>query len=58
VQWAGTWGIKLDYIQLGWTQQSAYAERFNRTVRYELLFQYHWDDPDHVERVATQWMWA
>ena len=58
VQWAGTWGIKLEYIQPGRPQQNAYVERFNRTVRYEWLSQYHWDDLDHVQRVATQWMWS
>ncbi len=27
-------------------------------MRYEWLSQYHWDDLDHVQRAATQWMWA
>jgi len=58
VDWAEAWGIKLEYIQPGKPQQNAYVERFNRTVRYEWLSQYHWDDLDHVQRVATQWMWS
>lgn len=58
VEWAGAWGIKLEYIQPGKPQQNAYVERFNRTVRYEWLSQYHWDDLDHVQRAATQWMWS
>ncbi|QCS63658.1 IS3 family transposase [Achromobacter denitrificans] len=58
VEWAAAWGIKLEYIQPGKPQQNAYVERFNRTVRYEWLSQYHWDDLDHVQRVATQWMWS
>ncbi|QVQ24724.1 IS3 family transposase [Achromobacter deleyi] len=58
VEWAGAWSIKLEYIQPGKPQQNAYVERFNRTVRYEWLSQYHWDDLDHVQRVATQWMWS
>ena len=58
VDWAGAWGIKLEYIQPGKPQQNAYVERFNRTVRYEWLSQYHWEDLDHVQRVATQWMWS
>ena len=58
VDWTGAWGIKLEYIQPGKPQQNAYVERFNRTVRYEWLSQYHWDDLDHVQRVATQWMWV
>lgn len=58
VEWSRTWGIKLEYIQPGKPQQNAYVERFNRTVRYEWLSQYHWDDLDHLQRVATQWMWS
>jgi putative transposase len=41
VAWADAWGIKLEYIQPGKPQQNAYVERFNRTVRYEWLSQYH-----------------
>jgi putative transposase len=26
-------------------------------VRYEWLPQYHWEDLDHVQRFATDWMW-
>lgn len=40
--WAKDMGIRLDYIQPGNPQQNAYVERFNRTVRYEWLAQYHW----------------
>ncbi|WP_142051284.1 IS3 family transposase [Achromobacter sp. SLBN-14] len=58
VEWARAWGIKLEYIQPGKPQQNAYVERFNRTVRYEWLSQYHWEDLDHVQRIATQWMWS
>ncbi|MPT29307.1 MAG: transposase [Achromobacter sp.] len=54
VEWIGVWSIKLEYIQPGKPQQNAYVEWFNRTVRYEWLSQYHWDDLDHVQRVATQ----
>ncbi|CAJ3172567.1 transposase [Burkholderia pseudomallei] len=39
-------------------QLNAYVERFNRTVRYEWLSQYHWEDLDHVQRFATDWMWT
>lgn len=41
VEWAGRWGITLEYIQPGKPQQNAYVERFNRTVLYEWLSQYH-----------------
>ena len=55
--WAKDWGIKLEYIQPGKPQQNAYVERFNRTVRYEWLSQYHWETIDEVQLYATQWMW-
>jgi putative transposase len=56
-QWATTRGIELNYIQPGKPQQNAYVERFNRTVRYEWLSQYYWDDLAHVQHFATEWMW-
>ncbi|MCF2133409.1 MULTISPECIES: IS3 family transposase [Mycetohabitans] len=57
-EWARQYGIKLDYIQPGKPQHNAYVERFNRTVRYEWLSQYHWKDLEHVQRFATDWMWT
>jgi len=56
-EWADAHGITLEHIQPGQPQQNAYVERFNRTARYEWLSQYHWDDLDHVQQAATQWMW-
>ena len=32
-------------------------ERFNRTVRYEWLSQYHWSNLEEVRLYATNWMW-
>ncbi|QET03496.1 transposase [Cupriavidus pauculus] len=32
-------------------------ERFNRTVRYEWLSQYYWDDLAHVRDFGKHWMW-
>jgi putative transposase len=55
--WAKAWGIHFEYIQPGKPQQNAYVERFNRTVRYEWLSQYQWQDLDEVQMHATQWMW-
>ena len=49
--------FRLDYIQPGKPQQNAYVERFNRTVRYEWLSQYFWEDLDEVRLFATQWMY-
>lgn len=56
-QWAQEWGIRFEYIQPGKPQQNAYVERFNRTVRYEWLSQYHWSDLEEVRLYATNWMW-
>jgi putative transposase len=55
--WAAQRGIRLDYIQPGKPQQNAYVERFNRTVRYEWLSQYYWEDLDEVRLFATHWMY-
>lgn len=53
--WAAPCRIELEYIQPGKPQQNAYVERFNRTVRYEWLSQYYWEDLDEVRLFATQW---
>jgi putative transposase len=55
--WAKAWGIHVEHIEPGKPQQNAYVERFNRTVRYEWLSQYHWSDLNEVRLHATQWMW-
>ena len=55
--WASRTGIRLEYIQPGKPQQNAYIERFNRTVRYEWLSQYYWDNLDEVREHATRWMY-
>ena len=55
--WSERWGIRLEFIQPGKPQQNAYVERFNRTVRYEWLSQYHWESLEEVQLYATQWMW-
>ena len=33
------------------------VKRFNRTVRYEWLSQYYWQDLNKVQDFATRWMW-
>ena len=53
--WAKDRGVRLDYMQPGKPQRNAYVERFNRTVRYELLSQNHWSIVDEVQEHATQW---
>jgi putative transposase len=56
--WATRNGIQLEHIQPGKPQQNAYVERFNRTVRYEWLSMYHWENLEHVQQYATDWMWT
>lgn len=55
--WTRSAGIKIEFIQPGHPQQNAYIERFNRTVRYEWLGQYHWRTLGEIQDRATQWMW-
>lgn len=46
--WAKDWSIELQYTQPGKPQQNAYVAQFNRTVRYERLGQYEWDNIEQV----------
>jgi putative transposase len=55
--WASPLGIHLQYIQPDNPQQNAYVERFNRTVHYEWLSQYLWNDIQEVQDFATRWQW-
>jgi putative transposase len=56
--WADRRGIILWFIQPGNPQQNAYVERFNRTMRYELLNAHLFDSIDQVQQAATQWQWT
>jgi putative transposase len=56
--WADRQGIRIAYIQPGKPQQNAYVERFNRTVRYDWLAQYHFDTLADIQDYATNWMWT
>lgn len=55
--WAQMMEIRLEYTQPGNPQQNAYVERFNRTVRYEWLSQYCWENLQEVQLYATEWLW-
>lgn len=57
LHWVSSQDIRIEHIQPGKPQQNAYVERFNRTVRYEWLSQYYWNDLDEVREFAKQWMW-
>ena len=41
LDWASGQGVRIEHIHPGMTQQNAYVERFNRTVRYEWLSEYY-----------------
>jgi len=56
--WAKTCGVRLDYIQPGNPQQNAYVERYNRTVRYDWLNQYLFENIEEVQDYATKWLWT
>ena len=55
--WALDNQIDIRYIQPGKPQQNAYVERYNRTVRYEWLAQYHFESLSEVQEYATDWLW-
>lgn len=56
--WARDRGIRIEYIQPGKPQQNAYVERFNRTVRHELLEMHEFKSIDEVQAEATKWLWT
>jgi len=55
--WAARNNIRLEHIQPGKPQQNAYIERYNRTVRYDWLTQYLFDNIGEVQDYATRWLW-
>lgn len=46
------------YIQPGKPQQNAYVERYNRTVPYDWLGQYLFENLEEVQDFATKWQWS
>lgn len=56
--WARKKNIRLRYIQPGKPQQNGYVERYNRTVRYDLLNQYLFESVDEMRVFATKWLWS
>lgn len=57
-EWARDNDITLLFIQPGNPQQNGYVERFNRTVRYDWLSQYIFENIDQVQDTATKWLWT
>ena len=56
--WAEKHGVRLEHIQPGKLQQNAYIERYNRTVRGELLSQYIFETIEEAQDQATEWLWT
>jgi putative transposase len=56
--WAKENDITLKFIQPGNPQQNAYIERYNRTVRYDLLNQYLFHSIAEVQEQVTKWLWV
>lgn len=71
--WAEKQGIALNHIQPGQssgkqstglfsdpphTQQNAYVERYNRTVRHEWLDLYIFETIEEAQQIATDWLWT
>ena len=56
-EWSDRHDIELEYIQPGNPQQNAYVERFNRTVRYDLLNQDIFQTIEEVQDKVTNWLW-
>jgi transposase InsO family protein len=56
--WAKKQRIDINYIQPGKPQQSAYVERYNRTIRYDWLSHYLFESIAEVQDFATRWLWT
>ena len=56
--WATKRGIRIVHIQPGKPHQNGYAERYNRTVRYDWLNQYLFASLEEIQEFATAWLWS
>lgn len=56
--WAKKHDIELCFIQPGKPQQSAYIERYNRTVRHKLLEMNDFETINNAQEEATKWLWT
>lgn len=56
--WAAKQGIHIAYIQPGNSQQNAYIERYNRTIRGEWLGPNIFETIEEAQDQATEWLWT
>ena len=55
VEWCQTNGILINYIEPGKPNQNAFIERFNRSLRNEVLNLYLFRSLDEVREIVSQW---
>ena len=55
VEWCTKHDINMAYIQPGKPNQNAYIERFNRTMRHEVLDAYLFESLDQVREITSNW---
>jgi putative transposase len=56
--WAEKRGIELWYTQPGNPQQNAFVERYNRTMREDLLTPHIFSSIEELQNLSTQWLWC
>jgi putative transposase len=58
IAWAKRKGITLWYTQPGNPQQNAYIERYNRTLRQDLLDRHQFTSIEHMNDLLTDYIWC
>ena len=55
VDWCQSNGVFIDYIEPGKPNQNVFIERFNRSLRNEILNLYLFRNLDEVREIVSQW---
>lgn len=55
--WANEHGVQLQFIQPGRPMQNGFIERFNRSLRNEVLDAYLFENLDDVRAITRDWLW-